>query len=190
MKRIIAIVMLAAASQAADVVLGRLSELSWTGTGVNKTAAWGQTNHVLVAQMTSSNIPPPLVASAGTTWSTYDAWKAFDRDPVTRWDGYPSGAGNYLSIDFGIGVSHYVAEYSIRANVTRGERTPTGWALEVSTNGTAWTTCETRSVSAFADGEKRTFTNSLPISARYHRLRIITTAASEPMIAEWELIGQ
>lgn len=41
MKRIIAIVMLAAASQAADVVLGRLSELSWTGTGVNKVAAWG-----------------------------------------------------------------------------------------------------------------------------------------------------
>lgn len=63
--------MLAAASQAADVVLGRLSELSWTGTGVNKTATWGSTDVIdgLIGRWTFDDTATDSVGTNNGVWT-------------------------------------------------------------------------------------------------------------------------
>lgn len=130
MKRIITIVMLAAASQAADVVLGRLSDLTWTGTGADRVANFGElivyaassdftyttnNNEITITGYVGAggqvNVPPYINGYPVTelaSWSVYNLAITGWRCPNTlRTIGYNAFQGNtgITVLVFGTGIS-------------------------------------------------------------------------------------
>ena len=99
-------------------------------------------------------------ASASTTYSgTYLPANAFDNSNSTAW-GSASGdvSSAWLAYDFGVGVSHDIAEAVVQAS-TAPTYAPKDWAVQWSDDGSAWTTKWTvTGQTAWSASQARTFT--------------------------------
>ena len=132
-----------------------------------------------VPQMTSATAPFG-VAAASSTLSSYDAWKAFARQPA--WDqsyGWVSASGQltgWLRFDFGAGNTKIIRSYSMMGDNNPSyvaTRSPKTWTFQGSDDASSWTTLDTQTnVTTWALNEVRTyaFANSTPY--RYYRVNV------------------
>lgn len=104
--------MLAAVSQAADVVLGRLSELSWTGTGVDKTAAWGSTDVLdgLIGRWTFDDTATDSVGTNNGVWTGTAAYSTGKIGKAASLDG-----SSYITLTPDGRSDFAVQEYTVSA---------------------------------------------------------------------------
>lgn len=144
--------------------------------------------------MTSLTAPAGTV-SGSTTYSTYDAWRAFDNATTLASSWMASATTGWLKYDFGAGVTKAITHYSIMAIGTDDSahitRAPKTWTFEGSNDNSSWTTINTQTnVAAWAAGEKRTFATSNVVAYRYYRINVSANQgdASYQCITEAELL--
>lgn len=175
-----------------------LSDTGWSNTSTGGTAS------------IAANDAIPMMSSATTNGVTIDAsreeaaegfasWKAADDSAFTYWNdtGGAFGFGpSWIRIDFGAGNTKAIRSYAIKARGSSGapNQSPKAWTLQGSSNGTVWTTEDTRSGEiGWSNGEKRSYTaqNDTGSTAwRYWRLNVTdigSPGAHTLAIAELEL---
>lgn len=83
-----------------------------------------------------------------------------------------------------------VNSYSVTSANDAPERDPLSWTLQGSTNGTAWTTIDTRSGEDFPNRfQRRVFTFTNNVAYAYYRLNFTNNSGSILQVAEVELFG-
>lgn len=144
------------------------------------------------------NPPPPQSAdltTGGTATSSETASpanegvaQAFDDKTSTKWLTW-RGSNVWLAYQFPSAAT--VLSYAVTSANDVDGRDPKDWRLEGSTDGSTWTTLDTRTAQTFASRFlKQTY--SLAASATYTRYRLFIIAnrgASETQLAELELFG-
>jgi hypothetical protein len=93
-------------------------------------------------------------------------------------------------IQFQSSGSHVVTKYSITSANDAAQRDPLNWTFQGSTNGTSWTTLDTRNNQDFPSRFQRReflFTNTTAYS--YYRLQMTNNSGSILQLAEWEIFG-
>ncbi len=123
-------------------------------------------------------------ASASTTWSPqvgYDPAKAFDADLSTRWNSeFGIFDNQWLSVDLGTGTTYntvILKEYTVYANIT-------SYKLQWSNDGIDYHDIPGTGQSSIGDNKVLVFT---PVTSRYLRLYVNTTASNTPTINEMEV---
>ena len=135
----------------------------------------------LVPIMTSDTAPSG-VASA-SSYNGTAAWHAFDRNASTLWN---SGFSGPWWLQYQFPSAKTVVSYALTPSGTA----PQDFTLEGSSNGTSWTTLDTRSESSWTSNERRVFTVSSPASYSYYRVHATTVAGGSAMIiVSFELLG-
>ncbi len=135
-----------------------------------------------VGQMIRGEVKVPVPidgsASASSTWlqAGYDAQKANDHDPATRWGAAANSRSAWLQIDLGgeCPVSRAVIDEAGFDRVTKFE-------LQARTNG-SWQTI----VTGTTIGSDMSITFPSPVKARQFRLNILE-ASEVPTISEFQL---
>lgn len=126
----------------------------------------------IVPTMTGASSPSGA-ASATSDDGFNLPWMAFDGDVDTVWN---SSTGQTLpqSLIYEFDQARSIFAYGVRGSgvIT----TPTGWTLEGSSNGSAWTAIDTQSGS-FAHGELHRFELDEAVTYKYYRLRVTATAS-------------
>ncbi|SHN71816.1 Concanavalin A-like lectin/glucanases superfamily protein [Paenibacillus sp. ov031] len=114
----------------------------------------GSPQENLVPAMTNYTIPSGTV-EASTTYSSYYAWKAFDR--VNDSYGWLSNAiTGWLKYTFPLAI--LVQAYTIKSGDNSTTRTPKTWTFEGSNDGTNWTVLDTRTNETnWSTGERRSY---------------------------------
>jgi len=98
------------------------------------------------------------------------AAKAFDLNPGSKW---LSPAPGWLRYDFGAGKTQTIKRYAITSANDVPERDPKDWQFQGSSNGSTWTTLDTRSDQSFAYRYQTiNYTIASPASYRYYRLNV------------------
>ncbi|MFA6572116.1 MAG: discoidin domain-containing protein, partial [Bacteroidota bacterium] len=125
--------------------------------------------------MTTDSAPSPYVTSAGSTYSGYNAFHAFDGafDETHRW--MTNGLASWMQLDMGSGNTYVINSYAIKGQpATRTAQSPTAWTMLGSNDGSTWDTLDTVSGEpAWSAGELRTYTCDVAATAyRYFRINI------------------
>ncbi len=88
-------------------------------------------------------------------------------------------------------LSYVVTGYTITSANDAAERDPLSWTLQGSTNGTSWTTIDTRSNEDFPNRlQTRTFTFTNSTGYTYHRFNMSNNSGTILQLAEIELMGK
>ena len=124
----------------------------------------------------------PSNTSSVWEYSTgYESPKAFDGDPSTRWNAHSGNLNNeWVSVDLGAGTTYnkvVLKEYTVYAHIT-------SYKLQSSNDGTNYTDIAGTSGSSIGDTKTILFS---PVTSRYIRLYINTTASNTPTINEMEV---
>jgi hypothetical protein len=152
-----------------------------------RAAAWPDTRpdssvaFVAIPLMTSATAPSGTASASAILSTGLDAWRAFDKATVPN-DGTfyasPSPAdGNWIQYDFGSGSASGIGGYTITSRNLSGygdsssglSQVPSAWTLSGSSDGTAFTTLDTRTSESFTQGQTRTFTLSASAAYRIYR---------------------
>lgn len=129
----------------------------------------------LVPAMTANNAPSPYVASASSEF--YPAFEVFDEGTVYDLGWFASG-GLPQWVQVRLGAVSAVESYTIKAWMwgswgDQSARSPKSWTLSGSTDGSSWTTLDTRTgQTAWAGDETRTFTAQTQGQYLYYRLTV------------------
>ncbi|MGE5403500.1 MAG: fibronectin type III domain-containing protein [Candidatus Saccharibacteria bacterium] len=146
----------------------------------------------LVPIMTS-NTSPSGECNAITNESGVEAYKAFDRNPSTWWNGCNGTPPGWLSYTFP--QPKVITKYSIQNypgyQSTAGRYDPMNWTFEAY-NGSSWVTLDSQTNQHFSAGERKeySFTNTTAFSA--YRIYVSACGSSnspQVVIAEMELMG-
>ncbi len=115
----------------------------------------------------------------------YEASSAFDDNTATFY--YSGGATDW--IQYQLAAGKVVQQYTIQARDTTGVAAPKDWTFKGSNNGSDWDTLDTvTNETAWANGEKRTFTFSNSTSYTFYRLDITASNGTYIQIAEIEMM--
>jgi hypothetical protein len=152
--------------------LTQVGELYIQGTAVVSPADFGPHN------MTSDTLPVPLVASATSEYSIYQAYKSFSATG--------SGTSGWLAalpmpqsitLDLGPGNGKVLYGYSFWSGSTSSARAVTAWTLYGSNDGTTWTALDARSGATYFNTALYPIGFSAPTSsAAYRYFRFTVTA--------------
>ncbi|WP_340016436.1 discoidin domain-containing protein [Paenibacillus sp. FSL K6-1318] len=114
----------------------------------------GSPQENLVPAMTNYTLPSGTV-EASSTYSSYYAWKAFDK--VNDSYGWLSnGITGWLKYTFPL--ESLVQAYTIKSGDNSTTRTPKSWTFEGSNDGSSWTVLDSRvNETNWSTGEKRTY---------------------------------
>jgi tetrahydromethanopterin S-methyltransferase subunit F len=140
-----------------------------------------------------TNKPTPLksllpMGTYDVTAST-DANKAnvFDRTSATLWAN-PAGTAGWIEADKKTAPSiDKVSLYTLTSIGTSGQD-PTGWTLKGSSDGTNWTTLDTRTNQTFT-WQRQTRPFALKTPASYAKYRLEFSGTNAVSVAEFELLG-
>jgi hypothetical protein len=140
--------------------------------------------------MTSNVLPSPQVASASTTTSGYDAFRAFNGVKTVENPWASTTLPAWLKLD--MGVAKVVTQYNVTGrSLANANQNPKSWVLQGSNDDVNWIDLDkqTNEVS-WIDLETRTYSFENDTAYRYHRIYITevngTTLAA---IQELELIA-
>ncbi|MBN1411924.1 MAG: cellulase family glycosylhydrolase [Spirochaetales bacterium] len=93
-------------------------------------------------------------------------------------------------VQFQANTSYVVTQYTITSANDAAERDPYTWTLQGSTNGSTWTTLDSRSGEDFPNRfQLRTFTFTNPAGYSYYRLNMTNNSGTILQLAEWEIFG-
>jgi len=132
--------------------------------------------------MTSNTAPSGTVSGSSNNGSTYDKYKALDKNSTTQWmaTAFPC----WLKYDFGYAVRVYTYTIDSRA---RTDLAPKTWTIEGSNDDSSWTTLDTQS-NITSWGSINSYSIASPASYRYYRISITAgISASYCTIAELTL---
>lgn len=129
-------------------------------------------------------------ASASGSYGTgYEADKAFDNNLPTSWATPMYTSSDWLSYDFGSGLSKIITEYTFQLDAS-SSTLPTAWSFEGSADGSTWTVLHSLTGQSLSTGTKYTYTFTNSTAYRYYRLNITSKSYYSPMyFAEVEMIG-
>ncbi len=140
-----------------------------------------------VPQMTSNTAPEGTAYASSVGSSTYDAFKAFDKNTSSYWEA-ASGANTnqWLRYDFPFGVEVFVHTVSVRNYIS-------GYGakdvrVQRSNDGTNWETVLETTLSNANSNEQVLYVSKSGY-ARMWRLFIVNTYGSQPAIYELDFIG-
>lgn len=123
----------------------------------------------LTPVMTGLTSPSGTVDSTG---ASANAWMVFDKDEGTSntWTSTPAGYVSYQLPSGSAVVNHYYL--TAIDDSDHAIRTPTGWVVEGSTNGSTWVVLHTVSgETGWSSGETRFFRFNNSTAYQYHRFR-------------------
>lgn len=130
---------------------------------------------------------PSGEATANSNYTTYYAWKVFDKDTGTAWLDSTANP-HWLRYDFGAGVTKKIVKYTMTASIV-GTRSPSAWKFQGSNNGTDWTDLDSQTGITFSNYEKKTFTFSNTTAYRYYQFNISAGGSGGDIsIAEAEMM--
>jgi hypothetical protein len=133
-----------------------------------------------------TNSPGTISAQYSDSPAGEDIAKVIDNTSSTKYLTFHNSAW----IQFQSSGSYVVTRYAITSANDAAERDPLTWTFSGSTNGTSWTTLDTRSNEDFASRLQRrefSFTNSTAYS--YYRLQMTNNSGTILQLAEWEIFG-
>jgi hypothetical protein len=133
-----------------------------------------------------TNLGGTVTAQYTDSPATEDIAKVIDNSSSTKYLTFHNAGW----IQFQSTGSHVVTRYSITSANDAAERDPLTWTLQGSTNGTAWTTIDTRTNEDFPTRLlRREFTFSNTIAYSYYRLQMTNNSGTILQLAEWEIFG-
>ncbi|GIF22845.1 putative alpha-1,2-mannosidase [Actinoplanes tereljensis] len=159
-------------------------------------STWGTgTNDVPSSITTGSAVPRPLTdrATGGTLTASgenapNEARTALvDDTSLTKWLTFQ----NTATLEYALPTAAAVKQYTLTSANDAAGRDPRSWTLQGSTDGTTWTTLDTRSGLDFSD-RRQTRAFVIANTTAYSRYRLQITAnhgAAETQLAEWELLA-
>lgn len=136
------------------------------------------------------------VATITASGESEPAANAADGLPLTNWLDDFTAAPQFLTYDFGVGVTKKVKRYRITSaedGSSYGQTLdPMNWTVEGSNNGSSWTVLDTRSNESFGNrGETREFRVADPGLYRYYKLNVSSNYGSAATVgcqlAEWRV---
>jgi hypothetical protein len=116
-----------------------------------------------------------------------DIAKLIDNSATTKyltfhnsgWVQFQSASGSYV-----------VTRYAITSANDAAQRDPLTWTLQGSTNGSTWSTLDSRTNQDFPNRfQRREFTFSNTITYSYYRLQMTNNSGTILQLAEWEIYG-
>ncbi|MFD0522251.1 discoidin domain-containing protein [Paractinoplanes durhamensis] len=159
-------------------------------------SAWGSgTDDVPPSITTGSTTPRPLtdrltggtLTASGENAPNEARAAAADDTSLTKWLTFT----NTATLEYALPATAAVQQYTLTSANDVPGRDPQSWTLQGSTNGTTWTTLDTRTGIDFSD-RRQTRAFVIPNSTAYARYRLQITAnhgAAETQLAEWELLA-
>lgn len=145
----------------------------------------------LIPVMTS-NTTPSGEASASSSYSGFEAWKAFNGIADGGWQA-DSGTSWWLMYDFGETSKALVTKYSITASTNAGNaRSPKNWTFEGSNDGIQWSVLDTQvNQINWTVGLVREYSFNNEYSFRYYRLNISANNTTDVYtnVGELKLFG-
>jgi hypothetical protein len=142
-----------------------------------------------IPPMTSANSPSPYIVSGSSQWSNeFAPFKAFDKDPRTRWSAQSGLSTGWLRIDCGVPkvfnkyrfLSSYYSSYP-----------PLSWTIQGSNDGVSWQTVDTQTDFPYVPQKSWspwvTFVNS--VAYRYYMMDITASYSTSYLnIAELHFV--
>lgn len=142
-----------------------------------------ETSHI--PDMTS-NTAPSGVASASTTFTGYDAFKAMDQDSATYWSTATATPTGWIAYEWA--AAKKINKYTIKGRADASDGSPKNWTFE-GWNGSAWVVLDTRTNITWTNGEKKTFSCSNETSYTKYRINVTANNGRATLnIAEIEMI--
>lgn len=142
-----------------------------------------ETSHI--PDMTS-NTAPSGTASASTTFTGYDAFKAMDQDSATYWSTATATPTGWIAYEWA--AAKKINKYTIKGRADASDGSPKNWTFE-GWNGSAWVVLDTRSNITWTNGEKKTFTCSNETSYTKYRINVTANNGRATLnIAEIEMV--
>lgn len=131
--------------------------------------AYGLAEITMETSVGGANVATGGTAAASTTYSSsYAASYAFDANAATFWASLGSSAAEWISYDFGAGITRAIVEFSFtsRPDSAASSQTPLSGSLQYSDDNTTWTTAFGFTGSgSVTSGQKQTFVAPLPYRA-------------------------
>jgi hypothetical protein len=163
-----------------------------TGTSVNLTGLTASTAYDWRVK-TNCTAETDITGTGGTVSSQYndspageDITKVVDNSSSTKY----LTIHNTAWIQYQTTASYVVTRYAITSANDAPERDPLSWTLQGSTNGSTWTTIDTRSNEDFPSRfQRREFTFSNSVAYNYYRLNMNNNSGTMLQLAEWEIYG-
>jgi predicted alpha-1,2-mannosidase len=108
-----------------------------------------------------------------------------DGDPGTKWLAFATSA----TLTYHLASPAAVATYALTSAGDAPDRDPAAWMLQGSTDGSAFTTVDTRTAQTWTDrGVRNTYTVATPTAYAYYRLAISAPQAGTLLqLADWDL---
>ncbi|MBN1409230.1 MAG: family 78 glycoside hydrolase catalytic domain [Spirochaetales bacterium] len=93
-------------------------------------------------------------------------------------------------VQFQSNASYVVTGYAITSANDAAERDPMSWTFQGSTNGSAWTTLDSRSGEDFPERfQRKSYLFSNSSSYNYYRLNLTNNSGTILQLSEWEILG-
>ncbi|MEP7049439.1 MAG: discoidin domain-containing protein [Pseudomonadota bacterium] len=145
-----------------------------------------------------SGLPSDLSSGGTGTASTAPVGgeqgpQAFDNDPTTKWySGGGSGTTGWLAYHFTGTTTHFATSYAVTSANDVPGRDPSAWQFQGSTDGSAWTTLDTRSTQSFTNRyQTKFYTLDNNTAYNYYRLNITgNNGGTELQLSEFQLYGE
>ncbi|MBS1983112.1 MAG: hypothetical protein JST16_02975 [Bdellovibrionales bacterium] len=143
--------------------------------------------------MTSNTAPSGTVTEGSSYNASYLGWKAFNKTTVDNNDAWCTASGVTAStLGYQFPSAKVISSYSVQyRNYSDPLEAPKDWTFQGSSNGSSWTTLDTRSSeTGWSQNQKRSYTVSSPASYAYYRLNITNnngTASAIICVGEVEL---
>lgn len=132
----------------------------------------------LVPIMTGLTTPSPYVISAQSTYTTFVANRAFDKNNTGNGYWFCNGLPAWIKVDLGTGNAAVATGYSIVASTASSSAyVPSAWTFQGSNDDAAWTTLNTQSgISGWTATVPKKYTFSNSTSYRYYRVNFTAGA--------------
>lgn len=134
-----------------------------------------------------TDTPGTITAQHASPMPEEDVSRAIDNSPYRKY--FTRNSGTW--IQFTADTAATVAGYTLTSANDAPDRNPRGWTFQASSNGTAWTTLDTRSNETFLVGfEKKTYSVANTAAYRYYRLQVTANNGSPDFqLGEWQILG-
>jgi hypothetical protein len=132
-----------------------------------------------IPTMTSNTAPSGNTSKCDTAYSgTYDCYKAFDGNVIsTLWASVKAGYPHWLSIQ--VPINHTIKKYTMWPRNDIPLDTPKNWTLNASTDGSTWTTIDTRSSISWTTGTPQSFILDNDNAYKYYCMTVSATGQND-----------
>jgi hypothetical protein len=142
----------------------------------------------------TTNLAPELTAY----WRNFiyggegaDFWRVFDGsgNPGLKMDSASAGVTGFIQYAFPSGQLSTAGGYRIKARTPDGGQAPPAVSLQISSDGTNWTTVDSRTGLSWSGDESKTFTLSQPQTSRFWRWTISPGSSGYADVGDIQLIA-